>query len=234
VAERLRTGYLGELASLEASLADMPVVGEAPRTDVLAVEAAKPRTRSTRRVIAGSVIVMAAVSVTIFLVVRDARPDGAGSLSGSPGDLIVDPSSVSDEQLEAVVAANPDLTAMRMALADRYYDDEEYGSSLDHYLYIADNSPDRLERSKALARVGWMAYITDQPEAAQDYILASLDADPSNAEALLFRGFITLYGLEDAETAIPQLEAALELSNLSPNVISQVNDALEDARSRVP
>jgi len=107
---------------------------------------------------------------------------------------------------------------------------EEYGSALDHYLYIAENNPTADEESKVLARIGWMAYITDQPEAAEDYVLASLRVDPANAEATLYLGFITMYGLGDVEGAIPQLEAALELPNLSPSVVSQVEAALEEAR----
>jgi tetratricopeptide (TPR) repeat protein len=144
--------------------------------------------------------------------------------------LTVDPASVSSEELEAVVAANPNINGMRMALADRYFAAEDYGSALDHYLYIAENNPTADEESKVLARIGWMAYITDQPEAAEDYVLASLRIDPTNAEATLYLGFITLYGLGDAEGAIPQLEAALELPNLSPSVVSQVEAALEEAR----
>jgi tetratricopeptide (TPR) repeat protein len=133
-----------------------------------------------------------------------------------------------------VVAANPDITAMRMALADRYFEAEEWGSALDHYLYIAENTTDPAEETKALARVGWMAYISDQPEAADDYFARALELDPANAEAILFRSFNTMYGLEDPETAIPQFEEALELTNISDNVARQIEDSLEEAKAAAP
>ena len=89
------------------------------------------------------------------------------------------------------------------------------------------------DESRALARVGWMAYLTDIPESAEEYILASLRVDPANGEAVLYLGFITYYGLGDAEAAIPQLEAALELPNLSDHVVIQIEAALEEARQAV-
>ncbi len=76
-----------------------------------------------------------------------------------------------------------------------------------------------------------MAYITDQAEAADQYLELALEANPNNSEAILYRGFVTLYGLEDPEAAIPQLEAALRLDNISDNVVSQIEQALADARS---
>ena len=137
---------------------------------------------------------------------------------------------MSNEELEGVVAANPNINAMRLALADRYFAAEEYSSALDHYLYIAENDPTPTEEGIALARLGWMAYATGLSEAAEEYVLSSLDADPTNTEATLFLGFITLYGLEDAERAIPQLEAALEIPDLRADIVTQIEAALEEAR----
>jgi tetratricopeptide (TPR) repeat protein len=219
-AQDLRSAYQRELESLKAAIERLPatapevIVGSISRSDQA------PRVRSPRTVLISSIVIVVALSAAIALAARDASPEA----------LTVDPASVSNEELEAVIAANPNINGMRMALADRYFAAEEYGSALDHYLYIADNNPTADEESKVLARIGWMAYITDQPEAAEDYVLASLRVDPANAEATLYLGFITMYGLGDAEGAIPQLEAALELPNLSPGVVSQIEAALQEAR----
>ena len=88
----------------------------------------------------GSLIIIALLSVAIAFAARDtgSPADEAAASSSSPGALTVDPDTVSNEQLEAIVASNPNIIGMRMALADRYFDAEEYGSALDHYLYIAE------------------------------------------------------------------------------------------------
>jgi tetratricopeptide (TPR) repeat protein len=235
-AERLRAAYQAELDSLETAIADLPERGRDPQPkaepDPQPVGApAAVATRSPRRMVVGSLLVIAALSAAIAFLARDTTPrDTPEAASGSPGALTVDPATVSNEELEAVVAANPNINPMRMALADRYYDAEEYGSALDHYFYIVENNPTPAEESKIYARIGWMAYITGQAEAAADYVEQSLAIEPTNAEAILFRGFVTMYGLGDPEAAIPQLELALRLPNISDNVVSQIEDALAEAR----
>ena len=235
-AERLLNGYRQELDALETALDGLPTIDQEPEepprneaSEPSEPEASKRQPRSPRRVAFGAVLLLGALVASLYLAAQIAEPDA----DVSPGALTVDPSSVTNEELEAIVAANPEVTAMRMALADRYFEAEEYGASLDHYLYIADNGADP-ERGKALARVAWMAYITDQPVAADEYLLLSLEADPSNSEAILYRGFVTLYGLGDAENAVPQLEAAQELTNLSERVVAQIEEALDDARRGAP
>jgi tetratricopeptide (TPR) repeat protein len=228
-AQDLRSAYQRELESLEAAIERLPASAPELTVGSISRRDQAPRARSPRTVLISSIVIVVALSAAIALAARDTSPNGIDQATG-PGALTVDPASVSSEELEAVVAANPNINGMRMALADRYFAAEDYGSALDHYLYIAENNPTADEESKVLARIGWMAYITDQPEAAEDYVLASLRVDPANAEATLYLGFITMYGLGDAEGAIPQLEAALELPNLSPSVVSQVEAALQEAR----
>jgi tetratricopeptide (TPR) repeat protein len=235
-ADRLRAAYREELESLAARLRDTPDL--APE----AVEAAtsKPgaagdggRTRrSPRAVVAWSLLAIGALTVAIAFAARGpATEDDAPPVASGPGDLTIDPATVSDEQLEAVVAANPEIIGMRVALANRYFEAEDYGAALDHYLYIAENATDPTQESQALARIGWMAYVTDLPQEAEQYIQASLRVDPANAEATLFLGFVTLYGLGDAEAAVPQLETALELGGLSADVVEQLEAALAEARA---
>jgi tetratricopeptide (TPR) repeat protein len=230
-ASRLEEDYRSELASIDAALSKLPEERKAsPAAPVHRPPRARgpERARSTRRVVVGGVILVAALTAAIAFAARDTTPEP--TVSASPGALTVDPATVSNEELEAVVAANPGITAMRMALADRYFEAEEYSAALDHYLTIAETTTVPEEESKALARIGWMAYITDQPEAAAQYMEVALEADPNNAEAILYRGFITMYGLGDPEAAIPQLEQALGLPNISDNVVSQIEQALDEAR----
>lgn len=235
-ADRLRAAYRAELDSIGAQL------GDTPEPDTEAAEETAPAVssvvdgvrgrRSPRVVVAWSLFAIGALTVAIAFAARGtATDDDVPGVASGPGDVTLDPATVSDEQLEAVVAANPEVIAMRVALANRYFEAENYGAALDHYLYIAENATDAAQESQALARIGWMAYVTDLPQEAERYIEAGLRIDPANAEATLFLGFVTLYGLGDPEAAVPQLEAALELDNLTADVVGQLEAALEEARS---
>ena len=230
-ADTLRANYQAEVDAVDAQIGALPASSR--KKTAAADEPSGMKTRSTRRAVVGSVIVIAALSVAIFLAAGEIDPDPAPSASGSesPGALTVDPNSVSNEQLEAVVAQNPDINAMRMALADRYFEEENYGKALDHYLTIAENNPTPAEEGRALTRIGWMAYTTGQPEAAEQYLQTSLTVDPTNDETKLFLGFVLLYGLEDPEGALPWLEEVAEIPELPPMILSQVETALNEARN---
>jgi tetratricopeptide (TPR) repeat protein len=234
-AKPLRANYQAEFDQVTDQLGLLPSPNRQPAHETKTENETKegPQPRSARRAIIGSVLVIAALSVAIFLAAGDIDPEPATTApeAGASGGLSVDPNSVSNEQLEEVVAQNPTLNAMRLALADRYFEDQDYGRALDHYLFIVENNPTPAEEGRALSRVGWMAYVTDQPEAAEQYVQTSLTADPTNDEAKLFLGFILLYGLEDAEAAIPWLEEVANVPNLPAAIMEQVETALNDARN---
>lgn len=231
-AETLRAGYQAEADEVDAQIGALPAPSKKQAVETEA-EAPGMKARSTRRAVIGSVIVIAALSVAIFLAAGEIDPEPAPSASGSesPGALTVDPNSIGNEQLEEVVAQNPTINAMRMALADRYFEEENYGKALDHYLTIAENNPTPAEEGRSLTRIGWMAYTTGQPEAAEQYLQTSLTVDPTNDETKLFLGFVLLYGLEDPDGALPWLEEVAQISELPPSILSQVEAAIAEARS---
>lgn len=231
-ADTLRANYQSEVDAVEAEIGALPASNQKKAAEAI-TQPAGTQTRSTRRAVIGSVLVIAALSVAIFLAAGDidSTPATTAAGSGGPGDLTVDPDTVSNEQLEEVVAQNPNINAMRLALADRYFDQQDYSPALEHYLYIAENNPTPAEEGRALSRIGWMAYITGQPEAAEQYVQTSLTVDPTNDEAKLFLGFILLYGLEDADAALPWLEEVVQLPGLPENLVTQVEDALDEARN---
>lgn len=229
-AERLRRTYESELDELDTAVGRLPEERPDPSDDAPSDPELEPPRPARRRVV-GSIVIIAALAGAVAAAAVSTERDSGGPLGASPGELTVDPASVSNEELEAVVAANPTVIGMRMALADRYFAAEEYASALDHYLVVAESATIPTDEGKALARIGWIAYRTGLAEAADQYVRSSLEVDPNNAEAMLYMGFITFYGLGDAEAAIPLLEAALEIPNLSANVISQIEDALAEARA---
>jgi tetratricopeptide (TPR) repeat protein len=226
-AERLQRTYESELDALDSALAQLAESIYEPSSSQQS-ESKKESPRTSWRTVTGSIVIIGGIAAVLAMAANNA--ENTQPVSASSGDLTVDPSSVSNEEMESVVAANPGINGMRMALADRYFAAEEYGAALDHYLIIAENDPTTDEESKALARLAWIAYQTGLDDAAEEFARSSLDVDPNNAEAKLYIGFITLYGLGDAEAAIPQLEAALEIPNLSAGAISQIEQALDEAR----
>jgi tetratricopeptide (TPR) repeat protein len=231
-ADTLRASYQSEVDAVEAEIGALPASNEKKAAEAIG-RPAGTQTRSTRRAVIGSVLVIAALSVAIFLAAGDidSTPATTAAGSGGPGDLTIDPNSVSNEQLEEVVAQNPNINAMRQALADRYFEQQDYSPALEHYLYIAENDPTPAEEGRALSRIGWMAYVTGQPEAAEQYVQTSLTVDPTNDEAKLFLGFILLYGRDDAEGALPWLEEVAQIPNLPEAIQTQVQDAIAEARN---
>jgi tetratricopeptide (TPR) repeat protein len=223
-AEALRANYQAEIDEVDEVLLNSVESAES-ESEGASIE----RERQPRRYLVGTLLVMAVLTVAILMAGRAVIPDGGGSTAE---DFVADPGSITNEQLEEVVSANPEISAMRMALADRYFDGQQFGAALDHYLFITENNPTPAEESRALSRIGWMAYITGAPEAADQYVRAGIDLDATNVEAKLFLGFVTLYGLGNPVEAIPLLEEVAALPELPLNILTQVEDALAEAQSQ--
>ena len=84
--------------------------------------------------------------------------------------------------MEQVIAANPDVIGMRLALARRYFEAAEFSKALDHYFEILD----REQNPEALANVGWMTYLSGEPSIALGYLAASLARQPDYLPAKWF------------------------------------------------
>lgn len=217
-AAELRAGYEAELAAVER---------EATQPEVAAP--ADPGGRSSRRALIGALLLIGAFTVVIIVAAQVFRSDGGSSSQAEPDTGGMDAAALAE--LEEVVAAHPDVPGMRLALADLYFEQGDYGSAVDHYLTVLSGKMTVEEESHTLGRIGWMAYSTGQVGAAVDYLNASLTADPNYSEGKLFLGMVRLYGLEDAAGAIPLLEEVLALPDLTSDVRSQVEMAVNDARS---
>ena len=166
--------------------------------------------RSGRR-LAGTLLLIGAVvavSVTAYLAIR---PREGGFVTGNV-EAPVDLSEVTDDQMEAVIAANPDvpeIAAMRLRLADRYFEAGEFSNALPHYLGALDGALDRTRRARALARVGWMTFESGNAGIARSYLDEALAVDDGYAEAHLFLGLLLL-AEENAAGALAHLTPLLE------------------------
>ncbi len=225
-AERLRAGYEEELAEVEERLSALPEDAETVGPVDEPVEESPRVGASPKRVLIGAGILLAAFTAVLVMVTTSAdrtptQPAAAGTM----------PQSADFAEMEQAVAANPDVIGMRMALADLYFEHQDYSNALNHYLTILDQNPTPEEASHALARVGWLAYATEQNDAAVNYLNQALEMNPDNLEAKLFLGAVDFYGLGDAESAIPLFEEVLAQPDLPPSLRSEVEAALDEART---
>lgn len=202
-------------------------------------EAREPRTATgraggvskTRRLV-GTLLMLGlfiAVSVTAFYAVRSR--DG-GFITGDPGGG-VDLSEVTNDQMEAVIAANPDvpqIAAMRLRLADRYFEEGSFSDALPHYLGALEGGLDRTRRARGMARVGWMSYLSGSEGTAESYLVEALKIDPGYDEAHLFLGLLYL-NRNDRERALAHLEPLRDIPDLPDDTRRVIENAVARARS---
>lgn len=192
------------------------------------------RTRSRSRVLAGGLILGGAfagivVVAGLFLQDRDAAATGGPA---APQDL----SEVSNETMEAVVAANlddPQVSGMRLALAERYFEAGDFGSALPHFLAVAD-SPDATsgEQAAALVRLGWIAWEGDAgTETALGFFDQALGIQPASGTAQFLKARVLWCGLGDTDTAAVLLSAVLADTQLEGDFRSVVESDLAAIRN---
>lgn len=220
-AERLITRYRKEISRVDRGEGRKNRVEGGPSGGTL----------RTRRLVGALLLLgmFAGVSLTAFYAVR---PRDGGFITGDmPGT--VDLSEVTNDQMEAVIAANPDvpqIAAMRLSLADRYFEEGSFSSALPHYLEALEGTLDSTRRARGLARVGWMSYLSGSEEVAEAYLAEALVIDPSYDEAHLFLGLLHLY-LGDPEEALVHLEPLTRMEELPDGIRQVIDDAVARARS---
>lgn len=192
----------------------------------------RPRAWTMLYGLAGVTVLIVAVVLLPTSVLS--RPTGGfvtgnEAVQGAGGAPALDPSAtVTDTQLEQVVAANPDVVGMRLALADRYQAQGEYGPAMRHYLAAQRREPDNAE---VLAHLGWLLHQIGQVGPAWESVNRALTIDPSLQDALWFRANIALYGRNDPTTALGTL-TELQRRPLTADVREQVDRLLATARQR--
>ncbi len=223
-ADRLREAYALELAEVEAAIASVDIDG--------GVDGVRRQGLSTRRAVIGTVALASALTVAIVFIGGDTVPSQQGAAAGVDNTPRAAPEiGGSLDTMEQVVAENPDNVVLRLAVADVYYRRAQYSQALSHYLAVLESAPSPVQESIALGRVGWMAFITSQLDAANDYVSRSLQVDPDNVEAKMFLGYVRFMGFDDPEAAIPLLEEVLASRNLDPDLRAEVEGTLASARA---
>lgn len=216
---RLRATYRGELAELERRRAELDEAAEPG-----------PPTRDRRRMVAGTLLVLAGlVTVGVLLAgtVADRRP-GDPAVGGVPGDVMgggVDLDAVSNEEMEEVVAENPDVTGMRLALADRYFVAGEFDRAVDHYLIVLEQDPGNVV---ALGAVGWMTHLSGRSDIGLSYVERALATDPDYAQGYWYLANITADGLDDPAGAVAPLRTLLDFNGLPDEIRTAAEEMLDE------
>ena len=217
-AERLIRRYREEIDHIERAEGRLGEKGQGPAS-------------RSRRLIGALLLVgiFAGVAITAFYA---ARPREGGFITG---DVVgqVNLSEVTNDQMEAVIAANPDIpqiAAMRLSLADRYFDEGRFSSALPHYLGALEGALDAARRARGLARVGWMSYLSGAEDIAEAYLGEALEIDSGYQEARLFLGLV-LFDRGDAADALAQLEPLLAEESLPVNTRQVIEETVKAARA---
>ena len=130
-------------------------------------------------------------------------------LSGIAGGS-VDPDSISNETLEAVIAANldnPEIGGMRLALANRYFEERNYQKAFPHYQAVLDGTPTPIQAAEAYTRLGWMVYDGNgEVDLGLSLIDNALEIAPGDPFALYLKGRVLWCGQGDNDAAASRLQ----------------------------
>lgn len=225
-AEDLRARYEADAAAAALALRDLPPDGARQR---------RRRSRSERAAYLVAALTAAAAFVLLPQAVKDRPPGGfvtgneIGPASRPPTQAPrQDLSAVPDAELEAAVRADPTVTGMRLALADRYTDQRRFDEALVHYGRVLEQDPGN---ARATARTGWILFQTGQPTEAARLVALARRADPLLLEAIWFDANVLLYGLQDPAAALQALADLRARPDLAPAVAQQVAELEAEART---
>ena len=194
------------LAPLAALAVGVGIIFWWRRHPGLEAEPEQPETQQSRKRMLIGGLMLAGVFGSIVVVAGFFLQDRAGPATGVANLDTQDLSSVSNETMEGVVAANldnPQINAMRLALAERYYEIGDYRSAFPHYLAVAESKrASDGESVAALVRLGWMAWDGNgAADAAIGMFDQALAIDATSSTARYLKGQVLWCGANDTEGA---------------------------------
>jgi cytochrome c-type biogenesis protein CcmH/NrfG len=157
------------------------------------------------------------------------QPPGGGPAPPSAAAPGPDLSDVTNKELEAVVAANPGVVGMRVALARRYATQGRFDLAVVHYRKALEQEPDN---GRAQAGLAWVLLAAGQPAEAARLVDVALDRDPRLVEALWVKANVLLYGLDDPGGALAILDELSRLDDLPAGVGPQLARLRSAAQSQ--
>jgi len=199
---------------------------------------AEPQSQSRSRTLVGGLVLAGAFAVVVivagfFLQDREGPAAGVANLEGQ------DLSEVSNDTMEAVVAANlddPQINGMRLALAERYYEIGDYSSAFPHYLAVAEAAgASNPEVVTALVRLGWMAWDGNgEVETAIGLFDQALIIDSDSTTAMFLKGQVLWCGAGESNAAADLFSDVLAHPELSEDSKALVGSSFEAVSSGEP
>ena len=178
-----------------------------------------------------AVILAAAALALVVSVGWFARPEQQVA-----SDQEFDPSSYSNETMEAVIAANADhprINGMRLALAARYFQAGEFSGAFAHYREVLERDPLPGEEAEALRRLGWMAWAgSGEVQLAVETLDRSLVVVPNHPQTLYFKAIVLWCGAGQHQEAVPLLERVVEALPAETEVVAELAAAREGETCR--
>ena len=173
--------------------------------------------------------VVAVLTVAIVIIANSSGEDetaapAAPSETGAPGgsgDMVA--------EMEAAVAANPEVNGMRLALAEIYFNQFEFAKAKEHYLAVLHNSPTPDEQTETMLQLGLIEFYSGDPALAAQHVQVVLDDDPESLAGRFYLGAIQLYGLEDPAAAIETLEGLVDDPELPEGAKTDAEGMLSEA-----
>lgn len=190
-----------------------------------------PRSRGRRL---APLLVLAGAFAIIVVVAGFFLQERSGPASGVAGLAGQDLEDVSNETMEAVIAANadhPQVNGMRLALAERYYEEGNFQAAFPHYLKVAESADSTdYQAMTALIRLGWMAWQGNgEVKTAIDLFDEALAIDASSDTARYLKAQVLWCGANELDRAAALLEDVLsdpELADESREVIQSDLDTI--------
>lgn len=194
------------------------------------------KTRSRRRALVGGLILAGSFAAIVVVAGFFLQEDSPGTASGVAGLAGQDLEDVSNETMEAVIAANldnPQISGMRLALAERYFDEGDFQSAFPHYLAVAQSTASSEPQAvTALVRLGWMAWTGNQEvELAIEMLDQALAIDPDSSTARYLKGQVLWCGANEPGEAEQLFTQVIDNGDLPAGSLELVEEDLNAVRT---
>jgi tetratricopeptide (TPR) repeat protein len=168
--------------------------------------------RSAGALTLAGIVVVACVAIVAVIVGHSDRGTSTGSLQSTVSTLPGggrDLSTVTDDEMEAVIAQNPSITPMRLSLIERYLKEGNLEKAKEHAQLALDNNPSAADRQQALKYLGWTTAALGDPHKGADLLNQSIALNPTDLDAKWFLANVELTQLDDAQGAVKLLREIL-------------------------
>ncbi len=214
----LAAAYEAEAAPLRARLAVLekpPATTDGPSPT--------PTGPDRRRALIGAGAMLAGVAVVSFAVVRMAD-DGRDAIE-VPTPPPIDFENVTVDELENVVARNPEIVGMRLALAQLYMQEGDVSQAVVHFGEVLE----RERNPEALAWLGYISFQVGELDSARNYLTEALTRQPNYPQAEWWLANLLYYGYQEPAEAVPHLETLLAAPDLPADIRAEAEAMLEAA-----